>query len=127
MPRRIPTQSHISHILKSPIPRITLYRRFTSTQSHPQTPSARKNHDVTALPMPSNPKSQSQQKTVAQRDEELRQKMSGIAGDGGEAGVEYEDGKPVASEQFSEPFSSCFSDFQSTRFPIWAKTVFGSS
>ncbi|KAI1159947.1 hypothetical protein F5B18DRAFT_655156 [Nemania serpens] len=36
------------------------------------------------------------EKTTAQRDEELRQKMSGIAGDGGEAGVEYEDGQPVA-------------------------------
>ncbi|KAI1112425.1 hypothetical protein F5Y14DRAFT_272523 [Nemania sp. NC0429] len=36
------------------------------------------------------------EKTTAQRDEELRQKMSGIAGDGGESGVEYEDGQPVA-------------------------------
>lgn len=33
---------------------------------------------------------------MAQKDEELRQKMSGMAGDGGEAGVEYEDGQPVA-------------------------------
>ncbi|KAI0599710.1 hypothetical protein F4775DRAFT_591168 [Biscogniauxia sp. FL1348] len=34
--------------------------------------------------------------TVADRDEELRLKMSGLSGDGGAAGVEYEDGKPVA-------------------------------
>ena len=38
-------------------------------------------------------------KTQAQLDEELRQKMSGISGDGGEAGVEYEDGQPVAMKK----------------------------
>lgn len=32
-------------------------------------------------------------KTMAELDEELRQKMSGLAGDGGEAGVELEGGK----------------------------------
>jgi hypothetical protein len=35
-------------------------------------------------------------KTVAEMDEELRLRMSGRAGDGGEAGIEYEDGQPVA-------------------------------
>ncbi|KAI1630790.1 hypothetical protein F4809DRAFT_236626 [Biscogniauxia mediterranea] len=34
--------------------------------------------------------------TVADQDEALRLKMSGLSGDGGSAGVEYEDGKPVA-------------------------------
>ncbi|KAI1757691.1 hypothetical protein F4782DRAFT_138815 [Xylaria castorea] len=99
MPRIIPSQSHISQSLKPSITSITLHGRFTSTQSHPQTPSPGKNHDVTASPTLSKPKPQSQQKTMAQRDEELRQKMSGIAGDGGEAGVEYEDGKPVAMKR----------------------------
>jgi len=32
-------------------------------------------------------------KTMAELDEELRQKMSGLAGDGGEAGVELEGGQ----------------------------------
>lgn len=32
-------------------------------------------------------------KTIAELDEELRQKMSGLAGDGGEAGVELEGGQ----------------------------------
>ncbi|KAI0398040.1 hypothetical protein F5Y17DRAFT_454619 [Xylariaceae sp. FL0594] len=36
---------------------------------------------------------------MAELDEELRQRMSGLAGDGGEAGVEYEDGKPVAMKR----------------------------
>ena len=40
-----------------------------------------------------------QKKTMAELDEELRQKMSGIAGDGGASGVEYEDGKPVAMKR----------------------------
>ncbi|KAI1497985.1 hypothetical protein F5X99DRAFT_394976 [Biscogniauxia marginata] len=34
--------------------------------------------------------------TVEEKDEELRLKMSGLSGDGGAAGIEYEDGKPVA-------------------------------
>ncbi|KAI0454636.1 hypothetical protein F5B21DRAFT_229344 [Xylaria acuta] len=100
MSQRILTSSHISHIFKPSVTRIPFRGRFTSTQSHPQTPSPGKNHDVTASPpAPSKQQSQSQQKTMAQRDEELRQKMSGLAGDGGEAGVEYEDGKPVAMKR----------------------------
>jgi hypothetical protein len=38
-------------------------------------------------------------KTAAERDEELRLKMEGIAGDGGESGVEFEDGQPVAMKR----------------------------
>ena len=43
--------------------------------------------------------SKPERKTQAQLDEELRQKMMGIAGDGGESGVEYEDGVPVAMKR----------------------------
>ena len=38
-------------------------------------------------------------KTQAQLDEELRLKMSGLAGDGGESGIEYEDGQPVSMKR----------------------------
>lgn len=38
-------------------------------------------------------------KTVAQADEELRMKMSGLSGDGGDAGIEYEDGQPVSMKR----------------------------
>lgn len=38
-------------------------------------------------------------KTIAELDEELKQKMSGLAGDGGEAGVELEDGQPVSMKR----------------------------
>ena len=37
--------------------------------------------------------------TQAELDEKLRVKMAGLAGDGGEAGVELEDGKPVAMKR----------------------------
>lgn len=36
---------------------------------------------------------------MAELDEELRMKMEGQAGDGGEAGVELEDGKPAAMKR----------------------------
>ncbi|KAK4494385.1 hypothetical protein PRZ48_014683 [Zasmidium cellare] len=38
-------------------------------------------------------------KTVAQRDAEMMRKMAGLSGEGGEAGVEYEDGKAVAMKR----------------------------
>jgi hypothetical protein len=38
-------------------------------------------------------------KTMAELDEELRQKMSGLAGDGGEAGIELEGGQPVSMKR----------------------------
>ena len=38
-------------------------------------------------------------KSIAQRDHELMEKMAGRVGDGGEAGVEYEDGQPVAMKR----------------------------
>lgn len=38
-------------------------------------------------------------KTMAELDEELRLKMEGLAGDGGAAGAELEDGQPVAMKR----------------------------
>ncbi|KAH6842493.1 hypothetical protein B0I37DRAFT_197945 [Chaetomium sp. MPI-CAGE-AT-0009] len=38
-------------------------------------------------------------KTQQEMDEELRQKLEGISGDGGASGVVYEDGKPVAMKR----------------------------
>ncbi|KAI4146120.1 MAG: hypothetical protein LQ340_006041 [Diploschistes diacapsis] len=38
-------------------------------------------------------------KTVAELDEELRQKLEARSGDGGEAGLELEGGKPVAMKR----------------------------
>ena len=38
-------------------------------------------------------------KTVAEQDEELRRKLEGISGHGGEAGLELENGQPVAMKR----------------------------
>ncbi|KIW34315.1 uncharacterized protein PV07_01101 [Cladophialophora immunda] len=38
-------------------------------------------------------------KSMADADEEMRQAMENLAGDGGEAGLELEDGKPVAMKR----------------------------
>lgn len=46
-----------------------------------------------------NAKSTKAKKTQAQMDEELRAAMEGRAGDGGESGLELEDGKPVSMKR----------------------------
>jgi hypothetical protein len=38
-------------------------------------------------------------KTLAQMDEDMRRAMEGLAGDGGEAGLELEDGKAVSMKR----------------------------
>ena len=42
---------------------------------------------------------QTPKKTMAEQDEELRRKLEGISGDGGEAGLELENGQPVAMKR----------------------------
>lgn len=56
---------------------------------------------VNANPDPANEatREDTQKKTTVELDEELKKKMSGLSGDGGEAGIEYEDGKPVAMKR----------------------------
>ncbi|KAI0202804.1 hypothetical protein F4808DRAFT_458520 [Astrocystis sublimbata] len=70
------------------------------SQSLPKAPSSGKQQEASTSPKSTDPQSQGEKrKTQAQLDEELRLKMSGIAGDGGAAGVEYEDGQPVAMKR----------------------------
>lgn len=40
-----------------------------------------------------------EKKTQAELDKELQLKLQGLAGEGGDAGVEYEDGKPVSMKR----------------------------
>ncbi|KAK8240384.1 hypothetical protein HDK77DRAFT_190797 [Phyllosticta capitalensis] len=42
---------------------------------------------------------QKKERTQAEIDEELKMKMAGISGDGGEAGVEYENGQPTSMKR----------------------------
>ncbi|KAI1195374.1 hypothetical protein F5X97DRAFT_246761 [Nemania serpens] len=118
MPRATQLISHASHLSRQSLIATTAPRYLNSTQPRSQDQSPAKSHDI-ILPKPPavaprdnnnnhnnnndslnynhvNKSHTSPEKTMAQKDEELRQKMSGMAGDGGEAGVEYEDGQPVA-------------------------------
>lgn len=54
-------------------------------------------HDQHPNSTPENPKQK--KKTMAELDEELRLKLEGISGGGGEAGLELENGKPVAMKK----------------------------
>ncbi|KAF2638026.1 hypothetical protein P280DRAFT_405890, partial [Massarina eburnea CBS 473.64] len=42
---------------------------------------------------------QPKKKSQAELDRELQLKMQGLAGDGGESGIEYEDGQPVSMKR----------------------------
>ncbi|KAI1349803.1 hypothetical protein F5Y01DRAFT_316480 [Xylaria sp. FL0043] len=96
-------QSHLSYVLKPSLTTLTFPRRFASAQPAFHTQSSTKDHDVTSPnagpETRQDQKIKTKTKTMAELDEELKQKMSGIAGDGGESGVEYEDGQPVAMKR----------------------------
>jgi hypothetical protein len=85
---------------------LQLWKSFTSNTA-PAVASAEglQHHADSSMtggqPAPSSQKEKprTKKKSIAELDEEMRQRMSSIAGDGGEAGVEYEDGKPVAMKK----------------------------
>lgn len=71
-------------------------------QQHHQTNQQPSSQPSTGTP-PLNPQEDAtppkKKKTLKELDEELRLKMEGLSGEGGESGVEYEDGKPVAMKR----------------------------
>ncbi|ORY64910.1 uncharacterized protein BCR38DRAFT_408670 [Pseudomassariella vexata] len=76
-------------------------RRFASGKpdlSKETQPSkdASKSEDITS---PQSPQVVQRKKTMAELDEEMKEKMSGLSGEGGDAGVEYEDGQPVSMKR----------------------------
>jgi hypothetical protein len=66
--------------------------RLSSTTSASE-PSQAKAESIEQKKSQDQEKPAPKKKTMAELDEELRQKMSGLAGDGGEAGVELEGGQ----------------------------------
>ncbi|KAH0288292.1 hypothetical protein M436DRAFT_48415 [Aureobasidium namibiae CBS 147.97] len=81
--------------------RAACLRQTRLASSNPK--SASSPTDAQSTQKQSTPTSQSEQpkkhKTLAELDEELRQKMAGHSGDGGDAGIEYEDGQPVSMKR----------------------------
>ena len=51
------------------------------------------------LTLSANSPGSAERKVQAELDKELELKMQGLAGDGGESGIEYEDGRPVSMKR----------------------------
>ncbi|OTB12282.1 hypothetical protein K445DRAFT_321267 [Daldinia sp. EC12] len=79
---------------------LALSQRAASSQAHSQN-QENSQHSSSSIDQKDTtyPKSQGKKKSMAELDAELQQKMSGLSGDGGEAGIEYENGKPVAMKR----------------------------
>ncbi|MCJ1225059.1 hypothetical protein MMC12_001708 [Toensbergia leucococca] len=69
----------------------------SSKQQEPALENAKTKNKHTSNKSLAKPKEK--KKTMAELDEELRLKLEGISGDGGAAGLELEDGKPVAMKR----------------------------
>ena len=63
---------------------------------HPLSPTLDGKPQISSSPLPTQTIETKKRRTIAEMDEELRLRMSGRLDEGGEAGIEYEDGKPVA-------------------------------
>ncbi|PVI08455.1 hypothetical protein DM02DRAFT_665790 [Periconia macrospinosa] len=70
-------------------------RHFASSTTN----SAHSNDTKPETPAKTSNERSPYKKTQAELDRELQLKMQGLAGDGGDAGVEYEDGQPVAMKR----------------------------
>ncbi|KAI4854445.1 hypothetical protein E4T44_00179 [Aureobasidium sp. EXF-8845] len=91
-------------LLRTSLSRAQCLRQTRLASSNPK--SASSPTDTQNTQKQSTPQSQVEKseqpkkhKTLAELDEELRQKMAGASGDGGDAGVEYEDGQPVSMKR----------------------------
>ncbi|KAL6719180.1 hypothetical protein ACLMJK_003417 [Lecanora helva] len=94
---RIPALT--SSISKAPV-RCT-YAKYVSNQSATldQHSSTNKDDRESEIKTKSDQESDKTKKSQAQLDEELRQKLESISGDGGEAGLELEGGQPVSMKR----------------------------
>ncbi|KAH0045509.1 hypothetical protein KCU78_g205, partial [Aureobasidium melanogenum] len=80
------------------VPCLRQTRLASSNPKSASTPTDAQNTQKQSTPQ-SQPEQPKKHKTLAELDEELRQKMAGHAGDGGDAGIEYEDGQPVSMKR----------------------------
>ncbi|KAI0114271.1 hypothetical protein F4776DRAFT_666939 [Hypoxylon sp. NC0597] len=100
--RRITRPSYLRYSKEPQLSRVPLISHFRLASSQPRShqEELHQNRDPKKQASEEDAaKARIKKKTMAELDAELQQKMSGISGDGGEAGVEYEDGKPVAMKR----------------------------
>jgi hypothetical protein len=76
-----------------------LYSATTLSSDHSSSPSGSSNPQTGTRQHEESTEQQGQKKTVAELDEEMRQKLEGMSGEGGVAGIELENGKPVAMKR----------------------------
>jgi len=82
------------------VAQIQISRRTASTKSSDNQPKeAEQNASKPTSPESVAEVKAQRKKTVAEEDEELRLKLEGISGDGGESGLELEGGKAVAMKR----------------------------
>ncbi|KAF1956162.1 hypothetical protein CC80DRAFT_492437 [Byssothecium circinans] len=70
-------------------------QRFSSTNGE----NSQKEKDGAPTSTKTSTEQQPKKKTQAELDKELQMRMQGLAGDGGESGIEYEDGQPVSMKR----------------------------
>ncbi len=80
-------------------PELKLKARFSGSLQRQRGSCAMQSEPVPAAASGKNPGGVGANKTQRELDEELRQRMEGISGDGGASGVEYEDGKPASMKR----------------------------
>jgi hypothetical protein len=99
--RRLAVQFGRSTILQKRLLSRTSSLQKTTDSSSNASSSSDKSSATQSLqdPQGESSKNQIQKKTMAQLDEELRQKLEGMSGEGGASGIELEDGKPVAMKR----------------------------
>lgn len=90
---RIPEYSTTAHTLAR------LHSRFHTAPKTPPSTGKEKDPTETQATLDAHERQPKNKKTQAELDEELRLKMEGIVGDGGEAGVQYEDRVPVTMKR----------------------------
>lgn len=95
-------QRHLSFTLRT-VRQPTLFARslrFTSSNTKPESSAQDSQSTQTDQGTPKvEEAAKPRTLTIAEQDEALRAKMSGLSGEGGEAGVEYENGEPVAMKR----------------------------
>ncbi|KAI5203845.1 hypothetical protein E4T39_03917 [Aureobasidium subglaciale] len=86
-----------SHILRSPA--VSQARQASSNSKSESSNNQQQDSQKETIPQADIEQPPKKRKTQAELDDELRQKMAGMAGDGGDAGVEFEDGQPVSMKR----------------------------
>lgn len=97
MPLRTRTVAHLHDIWKVKSKLQT--SRLSSTISQEKDQKEAKTSDASNEQRQQQDKPPRKPKTMAELDQEMRSAMEGLAGDGGEAGLELEDGKAVSMKR----------------------------